>query len=151
MRVALMNPDPMPVIRPFTSVPPDECSLQVSPTKLAIFLPVVKWERSSPISRMSLIAVNQPMPGRLRAISKAFLYRSLRQSLRRAARKDVGESRLLKLGEKDIQAYSQGIGEGELLEGPEFVLSPTGSGKEPQCRESRGACGSCCGSRMMSF
>ena len=40
MRVALMNPDPIPVIRPFTSVSPDQFSLQVSRTKLAIFLPV---------------------------------------------------------------------------------------------------------------
>ena len=79
MRVDRMNPEPMPVIRPFRSVSPVECSLQVSPTKLAIFFPLVKWERSSPSSSTSLIAVNHPMPGRLLAISKAFLYRSLRQ------------------------------------------------------------------------
>jgi len=71
-RVDRKNPDPMPVMPPFCSVSPDEYSLQVSPTKLAIFFPVVKWERSSPSSRISLIAVNHPMPGMLRAISKAF-------------------------------------------------------------------------------
>ena len=37
MRVALINPDPMPVMPPFRSVSPEEYSLQVSPTKLAIF------------------------------------------------------------------------------------------------------------------
>lgn len=68
----LMNPDPIPVMRPFRSVSPDEYSLHVSPTKLAIFFPVVNYERSSPSSRISLMAVNQPIPGRLREISKAF-------------------------------------------------------------------------------
>ena len=72
MRVALMNPEPIPVMRPFRSVSPEECSLEVSPTKLAIFFALVKWERSSPSSSTSLMAVNQPIPGRLRAIVKAF-------------------------------------------------------------------------------
>jgi len=71
-RVDRKNPDPMPVMRPFRSVSPDEYSLHVSPMKLAIFFPVVKCERSSPSSRISLIAVAHPIPGRLRAISKAF-------------------------------------------------------------------------------
>ncbi len=66
MSADLMNPDPMPVMRPFRSVSPDEYSLHVSPTKLAIFFPLVKCERSSPNSRTSLIAVNHPIPGRLR-------------------------------------------------------------------------------------
>jgi hypothetical protein len=69
--VARMNPEPMPVMRPFRSVSPEEYSLEVSPTKLAIFLVLVKRERSSPSSRTGLIAVHQPIPGRLRAIVKA--------------------------------------------------------------------------------
>ena len=68
MRVALMNPGPMPVICPLCSVSPVESSLQVSPTKLAIFFPLVNRERSSPSSRTRRMAVNQPIPGRLRAI-----------------------------------------------------------------------------------
>ena len=63
-----MNLEPMPVIWPFHSVCPEEYSLQVKPTKLAIFFPLVKWERSSPSSMTRRIAVNQPMPGRLLAI-----------------------------------------------------------------------------------
>ena len=67
-----MKPEPIPVIRPFRSVSPDEYSLEVSPVKLAIFFPLVKRERSSPSSRTSLIALNQPIPGRLRAILNVF-------------------------------------------------------------------------------
>jgi hypothetical protein len=70
-RVERMNPEPMPVMRPLCSVSPVESSLHVSPTKLAIFFPLVKRERSSPSSRTNLIALNQPIPGRLRAIVKA--------------------------------------------------------------------------------
>lgn len=68
MRADRMNPEPMPVMRPFRSVSPVEYSLHVSPTKEAIFLPVVKRERSSPNSSTSLIAVNHPIPGRLIAM-----------------------------------------------------------------------------------
>ena len=71
MRVALMNPGPMPVMRPLCMVSPVESSLHVSPTKLAIFFPLVNRERSSPSSRTSLMAVNQPIPGRLCAMVKA--------------------------------------------------------------------------------
>jgi hypothetical protein len=68
IRVDLMNPDPMPVMPPFATVSPVEYSLKVSPTKLAIFFPLVKRDRSSPSSRINLIAVNHPIPGRLAAI-----------------------------------------------------------------------------------
>jgi hypothetical protein len=71
MRIARMNPEPIPVMRPFRVVSPEEFSLHVSPTKLASFFPLVKRERSSPSSRTSLMAVNQPIPGRLRAMVKA--------------------------------------------------------------------------------
>ena len=77
-RVALMNPEPMPVIFPFLVDSPVEYSPGVSPTKPAIFLALAKRVRSSPSSRTSLMAVNHPMPGTLFAISKAFLYRSFR-------------------------------------------------------------------------
>ena len=88
MRVALMNPGPIPVILPFQVASPVEYSLGVSPTKLAIFFPLVKRLRS-PNSKTSLIAVNHPIPGALLAISKAFLYRSLWQSWRRYVRNKV--------------------------------------------------------------
>ena len=42
IRVDLMNPDPIPVICPFRSVSPVECSLLVSPKKLAILFPLKK-------------------------------------------------------------------------------------------------------------
>ena len=89
IRVALINPDPIPVMRPLATVSPVEYSLQVSPTKLAILFPLVKRERFSPSSRTNRIAVNHPIPGRLRAILKAFWYRSVLQSWRKAARKKV--------------------------------------------------------------
>lgn len=89
MRVDRINPEPIPVMLPFETVSPVEYSLQVSPTKLAIFFPLVKRDRSSPISRTNRIAVNHPIPGRLLAILKAFSYRSFRQSCRRAVRKEV--------------------------------------------------------------
>ena len=56
-RVERMNPEPMPVMRPLCTVSPVESSLQVNPTKLAIFFPLVNRERSSPSSRTSRIAV----------------------------------------------------------------------------------------------
>jgi hypothetical protein len=71
MRVDRMNPEPMPVMLPFLVVSPVEYSLHVSPTKLAIFFPLAKCERSSPSSNTSRTAVNHPMPGRLLAILKA--------------------------------------------------------------------------------
>jgi hypothetical protein len=66
IRVDLMNPDPMPVMPPFATVSPVEYSLKVSPTKLAIFFPLVKRDRSSPSSRINLIAVNHPIREGLR-------------------------------------------------------------------------------------
>ncbi len=68
IRVARMNPGPMPVMCPFYIRSAVEYSLGVSPTKLAIFLPLVNRVRSSPSSRTNLIAVSQPIPGRLRAM-----------------------------------------------------------------------------------
>ena len=68
-RICRMNPDPMPVIRPFRSVWPVECSLQPNPTKPAIFFPLPKRERSSPSSNIRRMAVNHPMPGMLFATS----------------------------------------------------------------------------------
>ena len=49
MRADRMSPEPMPVMRPLRSVSPVEYSLQVSPTKEAIFFPLVK--RETPCSK----------------------------------------------------------------------------------------------------
>jgi hypothetical protein len=72
-RVERMNPEPMPVMRPLCSVSPVESSLEVSPTKLAIFFPLPKRERSSPSSRTNLIAVNQPILRETAGDGKSFV------------------------------------------------------------------------------
>ena len=99
-----MNPGPIPVICPFCIFSPVEYSLEVSPTKLAIFLPLVNRVRSSPSSRTNLIAVSQPIlreaAGDGIGVMVALLLTELLQGV---SKRNLVNPELFQLGEQDVE------------------------------------------------